>query len=207
MRILALLCALPWSVAAQGPPSTPADPGSARAVDLRNVPDLTGVAIKAAHQILRLNDLSGAAGTFYIAPGNWREEIRPDSVGLQAPRGGARLAAGGPVGLWRFARAEVGQRVVETPDLRGRGRDRAIAELDQAGLRLLGPAETPGDPADAGATGALVVVDQYPHPGQPIYERTSVMIRLDPAPRQDGPDPPGPEAAPTPPPHQGAPRP
>lgn len=141
----------------------------------RAVPHLVGLPFKDAQQILRLAELSSSEGVFYIHPDLWREEITPKSIGLQVPRTGARASVGSAVGIWTLAPAKKDQRIVEMPDLGGLHPDSADAELQKIGLVLMkpiGPAFLTGD------GGSLMVVDQYPKPGQAVYERTSVLTRL-----------------------------
>ncbi len=141
----------------------------------RAVPHLVGLPLEDAQQVLRLAELNSSEGVFYIHPDLWREEITPKSVGLQVPRAGALISVRSAVGIWTLAPAKKGQSIVEMPDLGGLNPDLADAELQKVGLVLMKPI----DPAyTAGDGGTLMIVDQYPQPGQSVYERTSVLTRL-----------------------------
>jgi|GEM_PF-5224492 len=136
------------------------------------VPRLVGLPATEARQRLRLAELRWAEGVFFLAPKNWRDEIDPAVIGLQAPQAGKRVSAGASVGCWRFAQAAFQQKILKTPNLLGKRWTEARDLIIQAGLR---PAE---GPAIRDLRDDDIVADQYPRPDQSVYERTSVLVSV-----------------------------
>lgn len=144
----------------------------------RIVPSVVGKRPEIARQILRMAELDSVCGVFYIAPQNWRPDIKPNVIYMQSPQAKAVLGEGKTVACWSFVRASEHQDVVEMPDLRGKTVDEAATTIVEVGLRLIAnrsirPRNTAGD-ADA----HVMVIDQYPRPRQSVLKGTSVFLRL-----------------------------
>jgi beta-lactam-binding protein with PASTA domain len=140
---------------------------------LVKVPTLRGQQSEIARQTLRLVGLRAHAGTYYIASQNWRSDIGRSVVQMQTPQPGALMPEGGTVAFWTFAEAPKNAKVVKTPDVRKLPPKRALQTLADSGLapmRMRGESEFKTDGA--------IVLDQYPRPGQPVFEGTSVHLRI-----------------------------
>ena len=178
-KILTLLCS--FAVLAAGLPAVAQDaadkPGAnpaddlpaATAVKYRVVPNIQGKYPALARQLLRIADLQFSQGVFYIAPQNWRDDIRPGVIYLQVPPPKAPLAPSGTVAGWMFAKAGDDQEIIEMPDLKGMNGAAVRDKLKELNLSLMQRSSVPGD--------SKVVGDQYPRPGQQIYQQTSVQLR------------------------------
>ncbi|MCA9175566.1 MAG: PASTA domain-containing protein [Planctomycetales bacterium] len=134
----------------------------------RAVPDVQGQPPAVARQLLRLSKLQLAQGVFYIAPRNWRDDIRPGVVYVQVPPPRTPLLRGGVVAAWAFVRAEDKRPVVETPDLKGLTVEGVRETL---AVQNLVPMKSPTIPPK----GAFAV-DQYPRPGQKVFQGTHVFV-------------------------------
>lgn len=142
------------------------------------VPNLTGRTSVEVRQLLRLADLQGVSGVFYLSPSTWREEIDPEMVSLQAPRPGVAVARGGLVAYWRFAKAAEDQKQVKIPDLRGLDFKNASNRIDELELAR---SVAPGKGLSAAEVVDQVVIDQYPRPGQSVFVGTSVALQFAPS--------------------------
>ena len=140
----------------------------------RVVPDVRGRSLAVARQLLRLSDLQDAHGVFYIAAHNWRDDILPGVVYLQTPASKSVVRDGDAVACWTFEKASSEQRTVCTPDLIGKSLLEAVQALTDAGLKTANP---DARPTSDGAN-ALHVRDQYPAPGQTVFEGVSVFLQL-----------------------------
>lgn len=156
------------------------------ASDPHLIPRAKGRRALLAKQLVELSDLRYSQGVFYIAPKNWRAEIRPDVIYLQTPQPGSKLATGGTVACWTFAKATESQSVIQMPNLRGKSVAEAKRQIEELRLRLvksrpLGTA-TKSDSDTENDTqrdsSPQTVHDHYPRPGQNIYEGTSVFLLL-----------------------------
>ncbi|HEY1066862.1 MAG TPA: hypothetical protein VGE52_12155 [Pirellulales bacterium] len=156
-------------------------------------PDYGGKSLSEARQAAKLADLSLASGVYYIAPQNWRDEIRPGRVGMQTPQPRTPLTPGSVVAVWTFAVASSSQAEVKTPDLDGLSAKAALEKLQAVGLTAMRPGESSPPAASSpaavesdSAAGAAVesewiVVEQYPRAGQAVYEGTGVHFILGPS--------------------------
>lgn len=142
----------------------------------RPAPSVKGERVEVARQLLTLAGLGSESGVFYVAPDKWRDDLREGVVYMQAPQPEQPAAPGTPVALWTFRKAEKDQRVVKTPDVRGKTRREAGQALGAAGLVPTKPPE--GEPATGDET--AVAGDQYPHPDQPVFAKTAVFVRYRP---------------------------
>jgi beta-lactam-binding protein with PASTA domain len=140
------------------------------AIELRTVPRIKGSHPVEAVQRARLAELALAPGVFYIAPQNWRDDILPRTIYIQTPQPGALARVGGTVAGWTFSKASTKQSIVTMPDLRDSVWRDALQRLAELKLPLLDK-ENPADPESD-----TTVRDQYPEPGQPVYEGTSVYL-------------------------------
>jgi beta-lactam-binding protein with PASTA domain len=120
-------------------------------------------------QLLTLAGLEGSTGVFYIAPQNWRSDIRADVVYLQSPQPGTRIPRGTFVATWKFARAEEGTPIIDVPDLRGLAVAEASKRAEAAGLRAM---HKPLPSTSAGA----VVVDHFPAAGANAIAGSSIFF-------------------------------
>lgn len=135
----------------------------------RVIPNISGQSPAMARQLLRLSELELADGVFYIAPQHWRKDIRAGVLYLQTPPARTPLRREGVVAGWTFARAEAGRETVKAPDLTGANVAEAKNKLEDCRLVLMKTAAT------RSAKGR-VVADQYPRPGQPVFEGTHVFV-------------------------------
>jgi len=133
----------------------------------RAVPKLVGERTEIASQLAVLADLKTQSGIYYIAPQNWRNDIKPAVVYLQTPQPGTQVPAGSTVGVWTFVRAAEDGRILDVPDLRGKPVEEATRALTDLELKPFGLPES---------TMGLQVVDQYPTPGAKVYAGTSVLL-------------------------------
>ena len=144
----------------------------------RFVPEVRGKERVLALQVLRLADLRGAWGTMYIAPQNWRADLKPRFVGLQTPQPETFVPPDTVVALWTFARAGANQKIVTMPALAGKSRVEATVLLRDSGLKLIQQVEADTFPDER--SGAATVIDHYPRAGQKVYEGTSVFLQFQP---------------------------
>lgn len=136
------------------------------------IPSVTGKRITVAEQILRLAELKCARGVFFIAPRNWRAEIRPEVVYMQTPQPKGIAKHSTTVACWTFAKAAKDQRLLEMPDLRQMPVAAAMTIIKQHKLRLMTDLpKTSGDEE-------WQIRDQYPTAGQTVYETTSIHLVL-----------------------------
>jgi hypothetical protein len=142
-------------------------------IRLTQVPSLKGQRLSLALQMLRVSDLQGASGVFYIAPQNWRDDIEPGMVYMQTPQPGTPVPEGTVVAYWTFERAGKDQAVLSMPNLQGAPAEEAKMKLGKLGLPL-----TKGTIGPPAGDKAGVVDDQYPRAGQAIYKETAVFLRL-----------------------------
>lgn len=133
------------------------------------VPNLYRTSVADSRQLARLADLNFAAGTYYIAPDKWRDEVAVGTVGLQTPPAGVHVRPGATLAAWTFLKAGASQPTVKMPDLIG-------VELAVARKRLVDLKLPPLDASPAEGK----VVAQYPPAGRTIYEGTSVHLVVGP---------------------------
>lgn len=146
---------------------------------LRIVPSVVGKRPEIARQILRMADFDSAFGVFYIAPQNWRDDIRPNVIYMQSPQPKTATAEDSTVAGWVFARAKENQDIVQMPDLRASAAADALAALHESGLKQV-RIQT-GDASGrqrSEPNGHATVSGQYPQPGQSVYIGTSVFLVL-----------------------------
>lgn len=141
------------------------------------MPDVVGQPVDVADQMVRLAGLEPVNGVLFVAPRNWREEIRPRVVSVQVPPPGARVPAGEQVAAWTLVEADGERQVVEMPDLHGMAPEEAVTTLGRAGLVVM-PAVLDAwrDRAPRRGERGPVIVDSYPRPGQSVYAGTSVFL-------------------------------
>ena len=143
---------------------------------VRKTPSLIGKQLVAADQTLRLHDLACETGVFYLHAQNWREEIEAGAVYLQSPQPETPIKPGHTVAVWVFKKATGEQRIIKTPSLKGKTAKEAakmLAEANLTAMRLPRDEDALPEPEKT-----WVVYDQYPRPGQPVYEKTSVHLRF-----------------------------
>ena len=144
---------------------------------LRYVPKLQGRRLVVARQIARLARLRFAEGVFYIAPHNWRDDVRPGLVYMQSPQPRGLIREGGTIACWTFLKASEDQEVVKMPDLRRKTQTEAAQRLDDLGLEAMTASPARPD-ADHAVDDRSRVLEHYPEAGQPVYVGTSVYLRL-----------------------------
>ncbi len=158
--------------------------------DETTVPKLVGERVQIAEQLARLTDVRPRVGTFYVAPQNWRDDVKPHVVYLQTPQPGTAVPRGSLVAAWVFVRAAADAETIEVPDFRGLPWDQALQNARDSGLKLL-------TEPDAGESAERRVIDQYPAAASRVYRGTSLLLtgdRLTPPPAPDAP--PAPESTP-----------
>lgn len=150
--------------------STTGELGNSVPLRLRPVPNLKGKRVTVAKQLLRLREFQAAIGVFYIAPNNWRDDIKPDIVCMQTPQPNSLVPEDITVASWVFVRALDDQELIRTPNIRGLDIDIARKKLADVGLSSVDAIPM------SGRSSGLIVKDQYPRAGQPVYEGTSVFL-------------------------------
>lgn len=138
------------------------------------VPDLRGKRTNLARQLARLSEVKFASGVFYIAPENWRDELRPERVYLQTPQASTLIPTGAPVVCWTFDKAAPNTPIVNVPNLDGQTLAAAQQAVNDCGLTLINEHSDSASTAPA----SLRVLEQYPRAGQPVFAGTSVYLRL-----------------------------
>jgi beta-lactam-binding protein with PASTA domain len=133
-------------------------------------PRLVGEQVATARQLATLAGCQFAVGEFYIASKNWRDDILPEVIYMQTPQPGIPVLPGSLIACWTFRRASADQAVVTMPDLRRMSVKDALEKLTDLKLSAM--------PLYSGSTtkGDVLVLDQYPRPGQNVLERTSVHL-------------------------------
>ena len=140
--------------------------------EFRRVPDLKGLRPTIAKQIARLGKLNFRQGVFYIAPHNWRNDIRPSVIYMQSPQQKLPLRQNGLVVGWTFVKAKSSQRIISTPDLSGLKIAEANEKLGGNESILLVDCESDA----VKETGSIR--EQYPRAGQKVYEGTTIFVRV-----------------------------
>lgn len=131
------------------------------------VPRLIGQRLNAAEQIARLKEFQLITGIFYIAPRHWRDDIQPEVTYLQSPQPSLTFPHSREVATWKFVKADKDQKITKAPDLTSLKASEVAQLLANHNLIWMKPsASVPGATA----------IDQYPMPGQPIYEGTGVYV-------------------------------
>jgi beta-lactam-binding protein with PASTA domain len=137
-----------------------------QATDFRGAPSLKNRKAEEAVQVARLAGFDLKVGKFYIAPQHWRDDIRPGAVLMQSPQPGSALLPGSLMAGWVFEKSGADRPIIQTPDVRRLSLSAASKVLAEAKLPLLNDTSIDDQ----------IVVDQYPRPGQTVYEGTSVFV-------------------------------
>lgn len=143
--------------------------------ELTATPRVVGERVTIASQIARLAECELVVGTFYISTENWREDLVADVVYLQSPQDGDEISRLSTIGGWTFRQSTTQQKLVRTPDVRSLNFNDAQKVINSSGLILM------NRPHEAGQIKSLNIMDQYPRPGQVIFEQTSIFVTYAPA--------------------------
>ncbi len=144
--------------------------------DVRGLPSVTGQRAETAVQVMKLAGYEPAVGVFYITPQNWRDDIRPGVVYLQAPKAGVPYLSGASVGLWTFRKGKADQTAVSVPSVVGLEYDAAEKCLQEAGLKSMLEFRQ-SEVVRSGLARALVK-EQYPSPEQMVLAGNSIYLLL-----------------------------
>jgi beta-lactam-binding protein with PASTA domain len=139
----------------------------------KTVPNVVGQRPEVARQMLRLAGFEFAQGVYYIAPQNWRDDIRSGVVGMQSPQALLRAPDKVVVVCWCLRSAEEGRKVVPVPDVRGQSAQAAEEKLREVGLGVVTSPSGGSKSPDAKA----LVTAHYPPADSRVYEGTHVVIR------------------------------
>ncbi len=137
------------------------------------LPSVAGLRSEIAVQVLKLAGYNPVVGVFYIAPHNWRDDIRPGVIYLQAPSAGTGCEGGATVGLWTFRKGKAEQAAVSVPDVLGLESELAVEKLTQAGLVSMSDSRLPAAPSQVEIRN---VKWQYPSANQKVLPGTTVCL-------------------------------
>lgn len=132
-----------------------------------SVPRLIGQPLNAAKQIARLKEFQLITGIFYIAPRHWRDDIQPEVTYLQSPQPSLTFPHSREVATWKFVKADKDQKITKAPDLTSLNASEITELLTNHNLNWMKPSTSVSE---------AVAIDQYPKPGQPIYEGTGIYV-------------------------------
>lgn len=142
------------------------------------VPSFVGKDVRIAAQMAEIAGLELQVGVFYIAHDKWHDDLAEDVIYIQSLRPEATVSQSARIAAWSFRRATPTQPTHKMPDLRNDTIKSAKEQLKAINFRMI----------TLRSAGELdIVLDQYPKPGQVVFEKTSVFLAIDP----------GPKAAPT----------